>query len=85
MNGRQAIDGLHLHDDLAVDQKIQAIATIDPYVAIDHGKRFLALRFQATLDQLKSEAGLICRLQETWAQGSMHLDGSTDHTAGDRV
>ena len=49
MNWRQAINGLDLDNDRFFDEKVQAVATIQLHLPIDHGQRFLLFYRSAEL------------------------------------
>jgi len=51
MNRYQAISGLNLDNDRFFDERIQAVATIQLDLPIDHGQGFLLFHLQATLGQ----------------------------------
>ncbi len=75
----------HLNNDRFFDEKIQAIATIQLDLPIDHGQEFLLFHLQAALGQFKSQTGFIYQLQKARPQSAMHFNSGTDHALRDLV
>ena len=85
MNRHQAINSFHLDNDCFFDQKVQPVTTIQLDPSVDHGQGVLLFHLQAALDQLKSQAGFICRLQKARPQRAVHINSGADNALRDPV
>jgi hypothetical protein len=79
VNGRQALDGLDLEDQLALHDKIESIPTIELQGFVGDGQVNLPFEAQATQAELVSQAALVRRLEQTGTKPSMNLDARSDH------
>jgi len=85
MNWSQAINGLNLYNDRFFDEKVQAVATIQLHLSIDHGQWLLLLYLQAAFYKFKSQTGLVGGLQQSRSQIAMYLNSGTDNALRDPI
>src|SRR4051812_4241476 len=84
MEARHRLDGLHLDNDSVSDDQIETIAGIEPKALIFDRQVDLSPNRQSSPYELMREAMLIGRLQQTWAERPMDLDGAIEHLAANR-
>ncbi len=79
MDGSQLLDALDFDDDHVLDEKVDAITTVEYLASINDREHLLALHRQASLQELEHETGLVRRFQHPRTQLSMHGDcGAVD-------
>lgn len=59
VNGVDGLDGFELHEDLVIDDKVDAIPRVDARALIVNGHGNLAIYVEAALPELPAEAGAI--------------------------
>jgi hypothetical protein len=66
VNREQLFDRFNLYDDCVLHNYVEPVATIKLHFLVDNRKRFLFLNSEAQLLELKYQALLISRFQQTW-------------------
>jgi len=79
INRMQRFLGFDFYNDSAIDYDVGPKATLQLYAVVNERNGFLLFYVQAYFFQFKNEAGLVRRLQGTWAQFPMDLDGSANN------
>lgn len=83
MDRRQGVDRLHLNDHRAFDQKIDAIADIDPNVVLGDRNTDLSLTPQSGLAERLCQTGFVDALKQTRLQGAMNREGGIQSPTAD--
>jgi hypothetical protein len=78
VDGVAPFHGLDFNDDGVGDDEIDAVAAIEPDTAVDKRQRFLTLEGQAALQQVKGEAFLVARFEETRSEFSVDVESNAD-------
>ncbi len=78
MNWQHGFDGLQFDNDRVLNEKIEAIATIQDQVLVTHGNDQLRDDIQVAEPKLVNQARAICRFQESRSQAFVNLDRSLD-------
>ncbi len=78
MNRNDLRDRLDLDDNALLDQQVDAIGNVQYKTVVLHGLQNFATNGESSLPQLVRKAYLIGRLQQSWSQYRMNLDGGVD-------
>jgi hypothetical protein len=78
MNPQQRFNGFHFDDDFIVHQKVNPVATVEPYDFVRHRQIQLPKKTHPAQAQLMAQTLFVRRLQQSWSQGTMNFDGCSD-------
>jgi hypothetical protein len=79
IDGMQRFLALDLHDDSAIHYDISSEPALQLYVLVHQRNCFLLFYAQTHFFQFEYKTGFICRLQKTWSQSSVDLDGGANN------
>jgi hypothetical protein len=79
MNWCKILDRLKFDDDPVINQKIDAITTIEFHISVDQRKRFLTLKRDSTMLEIVRQTFFVCRLQQARSQDAMDLNRSANY------
>jgi len=80
INGRNPFHAFQLHDKRVLHENIHPIPAIDLNSSIMYRKRPLQSKCNSAQTEFVSQALLVGRLQQSWAQVTMNLDCAPDHS-----
>lgn len=72
MNGPKVRDGLQLDDNLALDEQVKTISTVDSYAFVQDRQSLLTLHMQVTLRQLVRQASLVGGFEQAGTERTVH-------------
>ena len=78
MDSRQFVYRLQLNHHKAVNQKVEAKATIDSLAFVKHGHFFLTFERQVAQGELVGESRLIGRFEKARPQFAVHVNRGTN-------
>lgn len=79
VNGSHRLQGFVFYEDLALDDHIHSVPSINSQVGVGYRKWDLTLNRKSALPQFVSEARLVDRFQEPGAEGGVHCECSVNH------
>lgn len=85
MDRMQALNGLQLNDQTALNQQVEPQRTSDWSTFVFEWDTLLDFDVKAIHVQLHGQALAIDGFQQSWSERSMHFDRAANHTLGQRV
>lgn len=85
MNGEDGLHRLELHEDLVIDDEVDAITCIDARSFIVNGNGNLAIDMETPLPELPAKAGAVCGLEQSRPEMPMNLDSASNDLSGERI
>ena len=78
MNRQQTIYGFEFNNQLALNDQIQTITTVEINFLVTHWKRFLPLETDSSQRQLSIKTFFVGRFQKSRTKDPVNLDASTN-------
>jgi hypothetical protein len=85
MQWQNMLDGFQFQDDLAVDYKVRAVATVEHEPVIVQRQVDLPRIGKRMPVELMTQASFVCVFQQPKAETRMHAHGQTDDAMGEAI